>query len=455
MLKNNIKLLHLFDILLKLSPFVIIFIAFFQNGWPHRLISLSVIIALLFSLFLDKRINNNLVFYLGVFTFPVLSPFYCAIMGGDYYSYNNPWLQFVDDLNNKALLFVAVSIYISWIFLKIRRYKHVARSVVVVVFKNEIIFLYLISICAFLILFYFAEPGALLTSANKETIIDQRIEGMEFAGGAGSVFFVLSSIIYFSVKNRQSRYWHAVNNYFIISTIVAALWLFLHARRSELVGVLAIYLFNLETKNLRKLIVGCTAILLLIVIGIVRSDIVTLASMLNAFADNSASSTTRYVALPGGAANVYLTFLDGIHYVGQNGFYPGNMIFYLEGFIPTFVLHWFGVKEYFTFSSIVANAYDYNGGLYFPVIFYFCFSFAGCFLLAMCLILFVKLIALASKTNKLSVQMAAYTLFFFSAKMFWYEPIGSGKFVLYAYLIGLFVDKMNLQHKSNSTMANA
>ena len=192
----------------------------------------------------------------------------------------------------------------------------------------------LLSACLGMVFFaWLAEPGGIIGVVDNTTKREQRFSGVRFAGGAWLVFVVLGTAMFLRFTGTRAAlyrglYWAALT--------ISLTWLFLHARRSEPLGVI-IFLFCLVPFRGRVpdslwLSLVTRRTLMLLLVGILFSAIGYFRGNL----DWSSLQRDDYIATPGGGSANFLTFLAVYVYreMGVLTFSPGETYLNLLVNIP-------------------------------------------------------------------------------------------------------------------------
>ena len=215
---------------------------------------------------------------------------------------------------------------------------------------------------------YLTTPGPTILTVSYSTVIDNYYSWATFAGnlyiGSWGVLLLVSR----QTEKRSIRY------YFYLITLVTVLWLLLHARRNESLGVLLALVFVYGHRfrlrevitSLRTFAVTCLGIagsLLFVVVGQVRSGYgnISIESLFLGSTPTGAS-----IQLPGGAHNIFGTFQFTIHYYYNNYLWGSTFLNYPVQSIPSPILSVIPIQQApYYFDSMREHYQLYNGGNYF------------------------------------------------------------------------------------------
>ena len=395
----NSKFKKLTEYVLLICIFLLTCISLLQI-YPHYVISSMGIILVCYYIILKYSIISVPSILSGALYMPALTPFYShTLLNSQYYSYNNFFLQENLLLVNKAtsILFFSSIVYLFFLIIITKshilvsynkRRTNLQNNVKAKLQIGETTTFYpskeqVIMFCfLFLFFFWLTEPGSILLFINYTEVLASRYDDTQFASALGSIFFVLAFVSYINLS--KSGLHKNIQKLFIISSILVSIWLLLHARRSELLGIFIIALLYLNEKISHKkmLIISIILFSVLIIVGNVRTT---------AFLDISQSLFIEsmtfgdIVALPGGASNIFVTMLDIIYLIDDTNFQLllGETYFdYFYSIIPTNLRIYLGLPEPIYFYSIFIQYFDYNGGTYIFAPGYGNFGVAGVFIVA-------------------------------------------------------------------------
>ena len=179
---------------------------------------------------------------------------------------------------------------------------------------------------------WLTEPGLPLGIVHSYTaVLDSRIPGTNFAGGAWVVFACLGLLIV-QVPNVAMRRARVARVVFYSALVLSIAWLLLHARRSEVAGLLPFLLFTFRGRiRIRQVVlVLIPLITALAVLGYVRQP-----------GARPTENAVRYVQLPGAPGNILVTWVGAfkMHVEGLKPFAPGTTYVGLIQNMPPRLLH--------------------------------------------------------------------------------------------------------------------
>ena len=380
-----------------------------------------------------------------VLFFPTLSPFFAhVIFKADYYSWNNRFLQEDTNIVNKAcfIIFLALIIYyLTLVFFEDRK-KHIQvssyDSTNLIFRKNTFVFF----CCLFLFFVWLTEPGPTLLSADYTTLLQARFKGTQFAGAFVVIFWALAFMNYRNYKKGKLK------KFFEIITFVGVLWLLLHARRNELLGILFISILYLSERTSQKKVVfwGLISLFGLVIIGKIRSMPIldqSYGDILNAVAGVRVfHEIGRFASLPGGASNIFVTMLDTIYLmdVMNYGFlYGKTYVQYIYNMIPLNLINFLGLPQPSYFSHIIAQNFEYNGGIYVFAPAYANFGLLGVLFVSAFLGRIVIFTSKNFKSKRYLFQGISLIVIALFARGMWYGPIAIMKPVVVIGAVYLYI----------------
>ena len=179
---------------------------------------------------------------------------------------------------------------------------------------------------------WLTEPGLPLGIVQSyKAVLHSRIPGTNFAGGAWVVFACLG-ILVVQVPNMAARRARVARVLFYAALVVSIAWLLLHARRSEVAGLLPFLLFTFRGRiRFRQVVlILIPLIAVLAVLGYVRQP-----------GARPSENAVRYVQLPGAPGNILVTWVGAfeMHVEGLQPFAPGTTYVGLIQNTPPRLLH--------------------------------------------------------------------------------------------------------------------
>jgi len=315
-----------------------------------------------------------------------------------------------------------------------------------------------------LICAYVTESGETLITSNYSQLMDQRSGFMTLAGVAFAAFW---SDMYgkFRAYNNTNRYNFRQWIFILVSTL-AIIWFILHARRTELIGFLAVLLIHqrmvLGRTPYKYIALGCVFLILLYVIGYTRVgalneiDAVSLASESFSATWDTHYTNTEFANMPSGIGNVAETLQTTVYhfdYLG-NEFLNGWTIFsYPYKLIPSNLASALQLpsSEQFMYNRLILEQYYYNGGTYLFSPAYGNFGIYGIVLASIFLAFIVRWVQIAFYSNDYLKIVVATTIIFHAIKGIWYNPLPIIKAIFYNLVflggIALIFTKKNYEIK--------
>lgn len=302
--------------------------------------------------------------------YPLLTPLLVqSLLGIEYFSFFARELQSVERLGEPIFVASLACIVLSICVHDPHKYNEKYRSFrrrirKSVIGKDTACLLLVLSIPMIIIFAWATEPGRIVGQVAYRQLMDERISGLRFAGGAWVVFEVVGLAAYLSLRKRgrgllKACYW--------IATFVSFVWLFLHARRSETIGF-ALLLFCLfrpsriqvrqilrRWLNIRTAVFG-VIVLMFSLIGYYRTTL-----------DFSALNQDDYVQAPGGSGNNLLTYIAGFHLYKNDRLssWPGETYWWhLVNLPPEAITSALGGSKAPSAYSVVERSIPLMGGEY-------------------------------------------------------------------------------------------
>jgi hypothetical protein len=216
---------------------------------------------------------------------------------------------------------------------------------------------------------YLTTPGPTILTHSYAAVIDNYIPWATFAG---SLYMGSWIVLLLIARQTEER---SVNYVFYLITIVSVLWLLLHARRNESLGVLLtaliIYGHDFRIRDLGSSIrttffalVFIIAIAIQVLVGEIRSGSAEI-DLRSIFVSES-PDIGGVIKLPGGGHNIFGTYQFTLHHFAENKLLAG-MTFakYPIQSVPTPILRLFGVSPPSYYFDLMRDHYPlYNGGSY-------------------------------------------------------------------------------------------
>jgi len=382
---------------------------------------------------------------------PSLAYFWAYLHGAKYISIRTPWIQDIPVFGETAMHLSVVSLLFTIAVLLVFQKKTLADFRLAehhcCLSKGLYVFLSMAS----LFFFWLAEPSfSTIISSTYTEIISDRFENTQYAGGVGMLcwLFALSTFAYrYKLKvNAMGDKW--ADKLFLVLTVAIILWLVLHSRRSELMGIgisLMLAIIYLKGKFWSSLSVSIF-LFILIFIGIVRGtslvgylDNSNYSATSNSISNEQKINPSKYLAhrdlvesLPGGASSIFMTYLNTIHhfrYTKQDFYHGSTFSNYIYAILPTNIYKSFEIEtpDYFFEKVLKQNLYRYNGGTYIGAVFYGNFGVFGAVLFGLFIGLYIIFAINALQSTHIVMQVTGFYLTSMVFRGFWYELITIAK----------------------------
>ncbi|MDC1240000.1 oligosaccharide repeat unit polymerase [Litorivicinus sp.] len=377
---------------------------------------------------------------------PALSFWWTWLNNGEYINYHDHWLQ--SDLHyvDQAIFFSLISFLssLSCIFLlNINFYKRI------LYFKSMPrcpSYFYLILIFLFMYFFWLSEPSFHNILSSTYTEIRQgRYDQTQFAGSLAVIFWLIAFSIYLSRKNCEAiTKKNILNKIFIYLTILAMFWLFLHARRNELIGIGVVSLLAMSERKSKNRVTMITIFFLALLVMVERVRTDGLFIYAGGFDLGSATSKSGIFSLPGGMSNIFMSYLQSLHFFDGSDYFLGETyINYVLQLLPTFLSSFFGLSPPNYFYQDVIENYSNNGGLYVGAEIYGNFGSIGVLLFGIFVSFYIFIITFLIRSKNLVSRVLALFLVALVFRGFWYGMVALTKpiFIVFfpAYLLFFLV----------------
>lgn len=373
---------------------------------------------------------------------PGLAFLWARVNGAEYINYHNHWLQSIPYFVNSSVHLALVSGLLSFAVLALPTlYEKRRRSINN---KGVGIPLSLYASCTLAAGFFFwlTEPSfATIITHSYRYILDDRIANTQYAGAVAMIFWLAAVVNYVRLTGGRHPCRGAerlANRFFIFVTMLGIIWLALHARRSELIGMaLVILLILRERTGLRRaFIIGLGIFAALIVIEKIRG-----AGLMSIFSGPEQAGRADIESMPGGASNVFMSFVNALHYFDVNSYFYGETFSnYASQILPTPVYNLLGKKTPGYFSDLVfASNYSWNGGTHVLAVFFGNFGLFGVALSGVFIGLYARMARSLAISSDFVMKILGFFLLAFSFRGFWYELITIIKPVVIVLVPGLFI----------------
>ena len=378
---------------------------------------------------------------------PSVSVFYRVLRGADYVNYQNYILQENSYLMAYALLMLCGSFTMTLIVLRFSKNKieyNFATGIVRVHDYPGTIITQSILIVLFTVFFTLSSKGGLgdtIFNASYSDLLEKRTNNTEYAAALGIVFWIWSFIIYVNQKHNQNFCWRYLNKIFLVATIWGLSWMFLQSSRMPFILISNVFLLYLIISNRKKqaLAIFIFVLALLTLLGSVRELLYDSSFYINANDDE----LVNVASLPGGASNVFMSFVIVCHYFELADFFYGQTFLnYFFQLLPGPVARLFNYTPPPYFDSIgIFDNYDWNGGINAASIFYANFGVFGVLVYGVFIGLYIRSINSLVRSTHLFMQVAGYFMFAFAMPIFWYELIQLIKPILFIFAL-FFISKI-------------
>ena len=355
--------------------------------------------------------------------YPFLSPVFAHLMTGSiYFSGWNQHIQTIELTNHillqaniAAMLFVLSNIY------NFKYRQRYSKSILLI--KSRVT--YIVVAFFVILLAYLSEPE---NSIISTTYSQMRPSNSLFSASAVSQLFIFGWFLLFFHRKISLKV-------FFMTTIITMIYLLLHARRSEPLGIIFVLIYTYrEQITLRTLLFfGFPLFLIFFMLDFIRD------SSLKGFSlDDFLLLIETRGFLPGGS-NILITLHDVIYLITTNSqHHVFTLVDWFIRLIPTPLLNQFNVSSRLEGSYIIDSSLGYMGGMHLFSILYLNGSFFLIFLVSFIIGYF------SSNANRninysvgINLRHVFYLLFlFYSPRIFWYHPIGFIKmFLLFLFII--------------------
>lgn len=420
---------------------------------PFLLSSLALIGLCGLSIICFGPISVQTFTFMSVYT-PALAFFWAYIRGSDYINWHSHWLQDIPFYVDLSVHLSLVAAFFSFAIM-VASNKGAPEKTSIRYVKNGVsppIYLTLIVGAGFF--FWLTDPVfATIITHSYEYILANRFSNTQYAGSVAIIIWLIALSNYLRLTHVRLKRKTEIfaQRFFILLTVAAFAWLALHARRSELIGMGLVGLLILRDQIgiTRSTVLGATLLAILIFVQEIRAA--SLSGMLSSTNQIASDGYKPEVAsLPGGASNIFMTFVNTLHYFNNNALLAGSTFTdYLLNILPTPIYQALGVATPDYFYEKVFTDYSYNGGTYVGAVFYGNFGILGMIIFGA----FVGAYASLAKTLTYSTDfMQKATGFFLVAltfRGFWYELIIILKPLIIVLLPGYFITTLLFRTSRN------
>ena len=325
--------------------------------------------------------------------------------------------------------------------------------------------------CLLILLFtYLGNQEATLLTASYQEIFHQRTALGSLASIAASIFWVDA---YGKTRVFFSKGDHFKIKFFWVVTILMILWLLLHARRTETIGVISILLLHrkfVTSKTPYKTIAFAIFTgLFLYLVGYLRSNALTNVDLFETIkfafqlTFEGGGSKTEFANMPSGLGNITATMQTSVYhfeYMGE-AFLNGHTIYtYPFKLLPTFLVTSLNIADPTTYyyQNLVLEQYQYNGGDYLYAPAYGNFGKPGLYVASILMALMVNWTQKAMRSyDYIKIVFAASIIFGFIT-VCWYSFLPLPKSLLYngivLFYVAMVFSKKRLKKKSSFDLSS-
>jgi len=430
--KNNYNAKLFVSLVLVLLGIMALMLSQIYSAPSYLISSIVILILFAFSIYLYGLVSVPVIVFSAAYL-PALAFLWAAINGAQYINYHNFWLQNNIYYVDYSVFLASISMLFSFAFLLLVSISMLKRVNAYRSGLNLGHFIYFICTISSAFFFWLTEPSFnTIISSSYDVVLEERIENTQYAGAVAIIFWLFALLSYLNRKQLGYCKYRILDRLFIAVTVFSVLWLALHARRSELIGIGLVWILILADNNGKRkaaLVAGLLAIILF-VIGEVRS-----ISLILFFSnEGSINQVSNIAKLPGGMSNIFMTFLNTIHYYDSHPYiYGETFINYILQILPTSIYNTFGVQIPDYFYQMYYN-YSYNGGNYLGSMFYGNFGLFGIIILGLYVSAYVIFVVKLINSTVPVSRVVGLFLLAFLFRGFWYELITIIKPILLVFL---------------------
>lgn len=282
---------------------------------------------------------------------PVMTPFFTRLLGFDYFTAMNHYLQRDEVLIVSAMLLILIFFFSAVLGSRVKLSANILKTRSVDLKIGIIMTVFAIN---FVLLLLFLELDTILETGYGQIKENQS----NYSSLVNQVFNLSMAMTFASISSRQRR---RLAQVIIMVFIVLAL---LFARRTLAVGLLILLFYTLRDYKLRigHVLGGVLALFALWFVGEVRTT-----GLLPYLSGDRADSVFRsYYSMPGGGANIFIGTMGVIHLLGSGVLkFPYTM--------P--ILLWVNGESSSTIYPRMG--YAYNGGMHIASVLYWNFGLIG------------------------------------------------------------------------------
>jgi len=306
--------------------------------------------------------------------------------------------------------------------------------------------------CILILLFtYIGNPEQTILSIGYYELYHSRSSLGTLASIAASVFWVDA---YGKTRVFLQRGEKLKVKLFWFVTLLMVIWLVLHARRTEAIGVISMLLIHQKITTgktpYKALVMALFAAVLLYILGYLRSNALLSANILDTLryafqlSFEGGGNKTEFANMPAGLGNITATMQTSVYHFEylKEPYLDGYTIFtYPFKLLPTLLVTSTNLADPSTYyyQNLILEKYQYNGGLYLYAPAYGNFGTIG---LAVASALVAWMVNWTQKSirsyNYIKIVFAAAVIFNF-IKICWYNFIPLPKTILYNAIVLFYV----------------
>lgn len=373
---------------------------------------------------------------------PSLAFLWAKLSGAEYINAHNHWLQNIPYFVNSSVYLALCASLLSFSVLAMPTLSKKTHRSVNKVSVGISLPLYVFCALASGFFFWLTDPSfATIITHSYTYILADRIPNTQFAGGVAVIFWLGALVNYLRLTEPRcccGSGERLTNRLFVLVTLFSIIWLALHARRSELVGMALVILVVLRSRIgfQRTFILGLVFLTILIVAGEIRGG-----SLLVMLSGSEQTGRTDIAKMPGGASNVFMTFVNALHYFDINDYFYGETFLnYVRQIAPRFIYDAFDISkpDYF-YALVFSGNYSYNGGTHVIAVFFGNFGLLGVVLVGLSIGLYARVARALIVSSGFVEKIIGFYMLAFAFRGFWYELITIIKPILVVLVPGLVV----------------
>lgn len=320
--------------------------------------------------------------------------------------------------------------------------------------------------CLLILLFtYIGNPEQTIITISYSELFHQRSALTSLAAIAATVFWVDAY--------GKTRVFRSKGDYFKVKifwfvTFLMVVWLLLHARRAESIGVISMVLIErkLVTKKTpyAAIIFAIFVGLLLYFIGYARSNAISSINLVETLqfafqlSFESGGAKTEFANMPSGLGNIAATMQTSVYHFDYKGepFLNGYTIFtYPFKLLPTILVTSTNLADPSTYfyQDLVLHKYQYNGGMYLYAPSYGNFGTIGIMVASFLMACIVNWTQKSIRSyNYLKIVFAASVIFSF-INICWYNFVSLPKIIIYNSIVLLYVAMIFSKKRNNRSLS--